>query len=177
MAIRRLRTALRGAATVAMVCAAMVSATMVWATTTAVPAQAAGQLWNGRYTVVTYASDKVGTSIAARQSEPDFSAVFTFLSDCSSGRCIAVANGPAPSNPTIPTPQRYLWDGSRWSLTYDWQWECNRGDGGPRVYSPARSWVFYEPQSDGTLQGTWHTDIYSDACRGNVIMPIAAIPA
>ena len=30
---------------------------------------------------------------------------------------------------------------------------------------------------DGSLRGTWHTDIAEGACRGSVVMPVAAIPA
>ena len=167
MSVRRLRTALYGALLVACLFATVDTA-----------AQAAGQQWNGRYTVVTYASQKVGTSVAARQSEPDFSAAFVFSTACSVTTCVAtVVDGPAPSNPTIPQPQRYGWNGDKWAMTYDWQWECFRGDGVARVFSPATSWVLYAPQSDGTLRGTWHTDIADGPCRGNVIMPIAAIPA
>ncbi len=164
-------------------CAAlMVAATLVAAAVSgilpgAAPAQAAPQ-WNGRYTLVTYASEKVGTSIAARQSEPDFSGQYRFVTECWSTRCVAtVVAGPAPSNPTIPQPQRYTWDGSRWRWTYDWQWECFQGDTAPRVFSPASSFVVYKPQGGGALSGTWHTDILSGPCRGSVIMPIAARPA
>ena len=156
MYVRRLRTALYGALLIAGLLANAGTA-----------AQAAGQQWNGRYTVVTYASQKVGTSVAARQSEPDFSAAFVFSTTCSVTTCVA----------TIPHPQRYVWNGAKWAMTYDWQWECFRGDGVARVFSPATSWVLYAPQSDGTLRGTWHTDIADGPCRGNVIMPIAAIPA
>jgi hypothetical protein len=156
---------------------AVVAAIIAGMCASVVPTQAAGQQWSGRYTVVTYASQKAGTSAAARQSEPDFSAQFTFATACSS-RCVAtVVAGPAPSNPTIPQPQRYVWDGTKWAVTYDWQWECYHGEGSPRLFSPAQSWVFYTPQPDGSLQGTWHTDILAGACRGNVIMPVAAYPA
>jgi hypothetical protein len=156
---------------------AVVAAIIAGMCASVAPAQAAGQQWSGRYTVVTYASQKAGTSAAARQSEPDFSAQFTFATACSS-RCVAtVVAGPAPSNPTIPQPQRYVWDGTKWAVTYDWQWECYHGEGSPRLFSPAQSWVFYTPQPDGSLQGTWHTDILAGACRGNVIMPVAAYPA
>ncbi|WP_372441062.1 Rv2253 family sensor-like surface protein [Mycolicibacterium mengxianglii] len=168
MAVRRLRASACVAATVTGMLFAMCAALGT--------AHAAGQPWSGRYTVVTYASQKAGTSIAARQSEADFSAQYTFATSCSS-RCVATASdGPAPSNPTIPQPTRYLWDGSQWALTYEWQWECYRGDGVPRLFSPAQSWVFYSPQPDGSLQGTWHTDILSGDCRGNVLMPVAAYP-
>ncbi|MET0898169.1 MAG: hypothetical protein ABWY45_09680 [Mycobacterium sp.] len=168
MAVRRLRAAW---------CALAMTVGLVLAMgASVITAQAAGQQWSGRYTVVTYASQKAGTSVASRQAEPDFSAQFLYATSCSS-RCVAtVVDGPKPSNPTIPQPQRYLWDGTQWAMTYDWQWECYLGDSAPRVFSPAQSWSFYVPQSDGSLQGTWHTDILSGPCRGNVIMPIAAFP-
>ncbi|EKF24365.1 hypothetical protein C731_1570 [Mycolicibacterium hassiacum DSM 44199] len=126
---------------------------------------------------MTYASDKMGTSLAARQAEPDFSATYTLVTDCSSGLCIAtVVDGPAPSNPTIPQPIRYTWDGARWQYSYNWQWDCFLGDGAPRVYAPARSRVFYAPDDTGSLFGTWHTEILSGPCRGTVTMPVAAYP-
>lgn len=140
-------------------------------------AHAADQGWNGRYSLVTYASEKSGSSIAARQSENDFSAQFVLETDCSSGTCIAtVVDGPAPSNPTIPQPARYTWDGSRWTWLYDWQWECHRGDNTPRQYARARSRVFYAPNPDGSLSGTWSTDIYEGACRGSVVIPVSGYP-
>lgn len=169
MSVRGLRRWLTAVAAVSAVVAGMFAAV--------VTAQAAGQQWSGRFTVVTYASQKAGTSAAARQSEPNFSAQYTFVTTCSA-RCVATAvDGPAPSNPTIPQPQRYTWNGSQWTFAYDWQWECYHGEGAPRLFSPAQSWVFYTPQPDGSLQGTWHTDILSGACRGNVLMPVAAYPA
>ena len=141
------------------------------------PAAAADPGWNGRYQIITYASNKMGTSVAAAQPEPDFAAQYTLATDCTSGLCVAtVVDGPAPSNPTIPQPIRYTWEGSRWQYSYNWQWECFRGDGLPREYAPARSRVFYAPDIDGTLFGTWHTDILSGPCRGTVVMPVGARP-
>ncbi|ULE31474.1 hypothetical protein [Mycobacterium sp. IDR2000157661] len=141
-------------------------------------ADAADPGWNGRYQIITYASEKMGTSVAAAQREPDFSAQYTLATDCSSGLCVAtVVDGPAPGNPSIPQPIRYTWDGSRWQYAYNWQWECFRGDGLPREYAPARSRVFYAPDLDGTLFGTWHTEILSGPCRGTVVMPVGARPA
>jgi opacity protein-like surface antigen len=145
---------------------------------TAPAADAAGAQWNGRYTLVTYASQKNGSSMAKLQPEPDFSAQFTFATDCSTGLCVATAlDGPAPSNPTIPQPARYSWDGARWVYAYNWQWECFRGDGVPSEYAPARSQVVYAPTQGGSLVGTWRTDILSGTCRGFVVMPVAAYPA
>ncbi|MGE2689810.1 hypothetical protein [Mycolicibacterium pulveris] len=140
-------------------------------------ALAADAQWNGRYQIVTFASNKIGSSVAAAQAEPDFSAEYVLSTDCSSGLCVAtVVEGPAPSNPTIPQPVRYTWDGSRWQYSYNWQWECFRGDGLPRQYAPAQSRVFYAPDIDGSMFGTWRTDILSGPCRGNVTMPVAAYP-
>ncbi|SEH69154.1 hypothetical protein SAMN04489835_2923 [Mycolicibacterium rutilum] len=166
MSVRRLTCTLVG-----LVCA-------VAAGLSALPAAgAANPAWNGRYQIITYASDKMGTSIAAAQAEPDFSAVYTLATDCSAGLCVAtVVDGPAPTNPTIPQPVRYTWDGARWQYAYNWQWECFRGDGVPSEYAPARSRVFYAPDIDGTLFGTWRTEILAGACRGTVVMPVGARP-
>jgi hypothetical protein len=60
---------------------------------------------------------------------------------------------------------------------YDWQWDCFRGDGVPREWAPARSWSIYAPQADGSMVGTWHTDISGGVCRGSVVVPVAAYPA
>ena len=120
----------------ALICATSATAACI---SVATIAEAAGPEWNGRYQIVTFASDKMGSSVAAAQSEPDFSASYVIASDCSSGLCVAtVVEGPAPSNPTIPQPVRYTWDGSRWQYSYNWQWECFRGAGVPSEYSPAR---------------------------------------
>lgn len=140
-------------------------------------ALAADAEWNGRYQIVTFASNKIGTSVAASQSEPDFGAQYVLSTDCSGGLCVAtVVEGPAPSNPSIPQPIRYTWDGARWQYSYNWQWECFRGDGLPKQYAPAQSRVFYAPDIDGSLFGTWRTDILSGPCRGYVTMPVAAYP-
>ncbi len=165
MSARRARSAIAAAAVVALagVCAE--------GTAHAAP------LWSGRYTVVTYASQKIGTSIAARQAEPDFSAKYTFSTSCTS-TCVATAgDGPAPSNPTIPQPSRYTWDGKQWVFNYNWQWGCFRGADVPTEYAAARSLVFYAPTPDGTMYGTWRTEILEGLCKGSVIMPVAAYPA
>ncbi len=141
-------------------------------------AHAAPQPWSGRYQMVTYASQKAGTSPANHQKENDFGATFTLSTACSTTACVAtVVDGPAPSNPTIPQPTRYTWNGSEWATTYDWLWDCFLGDGYQKQWSPATSWAFYAPQPDGSLRGTWHTDISQGPCRGSVVMPVAAFPA
>lgn len=154
---------------------AVLAATVVAGVVSAPWAAAATQL-NGRYHVISYASQKNGTSVAARQPEGDLSAVYTFSTACGSACVATVIDGPAPTNPTIPQPQRYTFSGGKWTFSYTWQWECFRGDGQPRVYSPAQSWVTYTPQPDGSLQGSWYTDILSGPCRGNVLIPAAAFP-
>ncbi len=127
--------------------------------------------------MVTYASQKAGTSPTVRQPESDFSAVFTMTTSCSTGACVATATGPASSNPTVPNPLTYAWDGQQWKTVYDWVWQCPLGAAGQSQWSPARSFTFFTPQSDGTLRGMWSTDIATGACRGNVVMPVAAQPA
>ena len=140
-------------------------------------ATAAPPNWSGRYTVVTFASQKIGTSVATRQPEPDFSAQYTFSTTCV-GTCVATAGaGPAPSNPTIPPPSPNTWDGRQWVFNYNWQWECFRGEGLPREYAAARSLVFYAPTADGSMFGTWRTEILDGVCKGTVVMPVAAYPA
>ena len=159
----------------ALIVAASVTSTAVIAASTA---SATDQQWSGRYTIVSYASQKGGTSVAARQPESDFSAEFVFVTDCSSGKCVAAAlDGPEPTNPSVPRPQQFTWTGTHWVYVYDWNWDCFQGDGIPMEWSPARSWTIYAPQPDGSLRGTWHTDIASGVCRGSVVWPVAAYPA
>ena len=141
-------------------------------------AQAAPKPWNGRYQMLTYASQKAGTSAAGRQRENDFGAVFTLATQCTLTTCTAtVVDGPRPGNQTVPWPARYTWNGSEWGSSYDWLWDCAVGAGGQKQWAHATSWTFYRPQPDGSLKGTWHTDIAEGPCRGSVVMPVAALPA
>ena len=142
------------------------------------PADAAPKPWNGRYQMLTYASQKAGTSAAAQQREGDFGATFTVATECSVTRCVAtVVDGPRPGNPTVPWPTRYTWNGSEWTSSYDWLWDCFLGSGNQKQWARATSWAYYQPQPDGSLKGTWHTDIAEGPCRGSVVMPVAALPA
>lgn len=134
--------------------------------------------WNGKYSLVRYAAGKSGSSVAATQSEPTFSADYDFTTACTSGKCVATAtNGPAPKNPTLPQPSHYTWDGTKWVERFDFQWDCYMGEGVSKVWAPARSWAFYTPQPDGSLRGIWHTDINRGPCQGSVEMPVAAFAA
>ena len=156
----------------------LVAALSVAAAVSPAVSQAAPQPWNGRYQMLTYASQKAGTSPAARQKEGDFGAAFTLATTCSVNRCVAtVVDGPRPGNPTVPWPTRYTWNGSEWTTSYDWLWDCFLGNGNQKQWARATSWAYYQPQPDGSLRGTWHTDIAEGACRGSVVMPVAAIPA
>lgn len=140
------------------------------------PAQAAPPPWSGRYQMVTYASQKAGTSPASHQAENDFSALFTVSTSCTMRTCVATVDGPRPGNQTAPWPARFTWTGSEWSASYDWLWDCLLA-GGQKQWARATSWTFYKPQPDGSLRGNWHTDIAEGACRGSVLIPVAAIPA
>lgn len=141
-------------------------------------AAAAPKPWEGRYQMLTYASQKAGTSAASRQRENDFGATFTVATQCSVRSCVAtVVDGPRPGNPTVPWPPRYVWNGSEWNASYEWMWDCLLGGAGQKQWARATSFVSYEPQPDGSLKGAWHTDIAEGACRGSVVMPVAAIPA
>jgi hypothetical protein len=157
--------------------ACVVAAVAVAAGLVIPPADAAGQTWSGRYSLVRNASGKTGTSLAASQWEPDFSDEYVFATDCRTGTCIAtVVDGPQPKNPTLPQPPRYTWDGEKWVHIYNWQWDCYQGDGVPKVWAPARSIAFYAPMSDGSLRGSWRTDIQGGPCNGFVEMAVAAFP-
>jgi hypothetical protein len=156
----------------------LISAGLAATVLTPATAAAAPQPWNGRYQLITYASQKAGTSPASRQAEGDFGAVFTLVSQCVGIRCVAtVTDGPRPGNPTIPQPTRYAWNGSEWISSYEWLWDCLGGGGNQKQWARATSWTYYQPQPDGSLRGTWHTDIAEGACRGTVVMPVAAFPA
>ncbi|MCH9731510.1 MAG: hypothetical protein K0U84_17860 [Actinomycetia bacterium] len=160
-------------------CSAIASATLVAAAGVCAQAtaQAAPPNWSGRYIMMTFASDKIGTSIAARQPESDFRGEYTFTTSCA-GTCVATASGgPAPSNPTVPQPSRYTWDGQQWVFNYNWQWECFRGSDVPTEFASARSLVFYSPTLDGSMYGTWRTEILEGVCKGSIVMPVAAYPA
>ena len=97
------------------VLAAALAAAVLGSLVIAPQAAATGQIWNGKFSLLRYAASKTGTSMAARQHEPDFSDVYLFSTDCSTGTCVStVLDGPTPANPTLPLPPRYTWDGTRW---------------------------------------------------------------
>ncbi len=130
--------------------------------------------WNGEYAITFIVGPKSGTSMAAGQPEQQHTENYGFQSSCTSGTCTAtITSGPAPTNPTVPQPVRFTWDGSSWTQTSDFQWDCMMPDGTVQ-WSPARADVRYTPQPDGTLSGTMHTQISSGACQGTVEMNVTA---
>ena len=124
-------------------CKGLFVAELIGANVSAMPtAGAAGQVWNGKYSLLRYAGEKTGTSLAARQPEPDVSNIYTFVTDCTRGACVStVVDGPRPANPTLPN----TWNGSTWVHIYDWQWDCYLGEGVPKAWNPARSVAYYTP--------------------------------
>ena len=162
-------------------CKGLFVAGLVDANVSAMPtAGAAGQVWTGSIRFLRYAGEKTGARLAARQPEPDFSNIYTFVTDCTRGTCGSPPRGrraQASRSDGLPLPPQYTWNGSTWVHIYDWQWDCYLGEGVPRAWNPARSVAYYTPQPDGTLRGSWRTDISGGPCDGSVIMDVAAFPA
>ena len=113
-------------------------------------------------------------SMAAGDPEGQHTETYGFRSSCTSGKCIAtIISGPPPSNPTVPQPVQFTWDGSSWTQVSDFQWDCMMPDTTIQ-WSPARSNVRYTPQANGTLAGVMHTDILSGPCQGWIEMDMTA---
>jgi hypothetical protein len=76
--------------------------------------------WNGEYAITFIVGPKSGTSIAAGQSEVQYTDTYAFRSSCTSGKCTAtIISGPPPRNPTVPQPVQFTWDGSSWTQVSD----------------------------------------------------------
>lgn len=91
----------------------------------------------------------------------------------------ALATATAVASPVVrasPSPAAQPWTGRYETVGYDWIRKCGLSDGYHQSRSPATSWVFYDPQPDGSLKGARHTDIAEGPCRGSVITPVAAFP-
>ncbi len=129
--------------------------------------------WNGWYTITFHTDQKSGTSSAAKQSEQPYTAWYKFATDCSSGTCVAsVIDGPTPKD-NVPQSTKFDWTGSQWSRTNNWRWDCALGDG-TITFDPASSVTTYSPQPDGSLTGTFATNIGAGACQGTVYIPLTA---
>jgi hypothetical protein len=130
--------------------------------------------WNGEYAITFIVGPKGGTSMAAGQPEQQHTETYGFQSSCADGKCTAtITSGPPPSNPTVPQPVQFTWDGSSWTQASDFQWECRMPDETVQ-WNPAHAEVRYTPQSDGSLAGTMRTEIFSGACQGTVEMNMTA---
>jgi hypothetical protein len=86
-----------------------------------------------------------------------------------------VLQGPAPKDNVEPTVE-FNWTGSQWSRTNNWRWDCLMPDG-TITFDPASSVTTYSPQADGSLTGTFATNIGDGACAGTVYIPMTAVPA
>lgn len=132
--------------------------------------------WNGWYQITFHTDEKSGTSVAAGQREEAYTAWYKFATDCSSGTCVAsVADGPTPKSNTDEST-RFTWDGSAWTRSSTWRWDCLLPDR-TITFDQASSVTTYTPQPDGSLTGTFSTNIGGGACAGTVYIPVTAEPA
>jgi hypothetical protein len=130
--------------------------------------------WNGQYAITFMVGPKSGTSMAVGDPEVQHTDTYGFRSSCTNGTCVAtIVSGPPPSNPTVPQPVQFTWDGSSWVQHSDFQWDCMMPDTSIQ-WNPAHSDVRYTPQPDGSLAGTMHTNILSGACQGTIDMDMRA---
>jgi hypothetical protein len=133
--------------------------------------------WNGQYAITFMVGPKSGTSMAVGDPEGQHTETYGFRSSCTSGKCTAtIISGPPPSNPTVPQPVQFTWDGSSWTKVSDFQWDCMMPDTTIQ-WSPARSTVRYTPKADGTLAGVMNAEILSGPCQGTIEMHMTAAPA
>lgn len=132
--------------------------------------------WSGWYRITFHTDQKSGTSVAAEQSEEAYTAWYEFATDCSSGTCEAtVLTGPTPKD-NVSTSTKFEWTGSQWSRTNNWRWDCLLPDR-TVTFDSASSVTTYTPRPDGSLAGTFATNIGSGACQGTVYIPLTAVPA
>lgn len=132
--------------------------------------------WSGWYRITFHTDQKSGSSLAAEQSEEPYTAWYRFATDCSTGSCVAtVLDGPAPKDNVTPSTE-FTWTGSQWSRTHNWRWDCLLPDK-TITFDPASSVTTYSPQRDGSLTGTFATNIGTGACQGTVYIPLTAVPS
>lgn len=132
--------------------------------------------WDGWYKITFHTDRKTGTSAAAAQSEIPYTAWYKFSTDCSSGTCTAsIVDGPTPKD-NVAAATTFEWTGTQWSRTTSWRWDCLLADR-TITFDPASSVTNYTPQPDGSLTGTFATNIGSGTCEGTVYIPVTAIPS
>ena len=155
-----------------------VAAALLMASAAAGPAASADPApnWNGWYKITFHTDQKSGTSLAAKQSEEPYTASYKLSTDCSSGTCVAsVVDGPAGKT-NVTDSTKFDWTGTQWSRTNSWRWDCLLPDR-TITYDLASSVTNYVPQADGSLTGTFATNIGSGACQGTVYIPLTAVPS
>lgn len=156
--------------------APVVAASLLFATVGPVARADPAPDWSGWYKVTFHADQKTGTSSAAQQSEQAYTAWYEFSTDCSSDPCVAtVQDGPTPKD-NAPKATTFEWDGSQWTRSDSWRWDCLLSDR-TITFDAATSVTRYTPQPDGTLTGTFGTNIGGGACQGTVYIPLTAVPA
>jgi hypothetical protein len=156
---------------------AMCAAPLAAALPLAATASADQPSWNGKYAITFMVGPKSGTSLAAGDPEEQHTETYGFQSSCTGGKCTAtIVSGPPPTNPTVPQPVVFTWDGSSWKQVSDFQWDCMMPDTTIQ-WNPAHAEVHYTPQSDGSLSGVMHTEIASGACKGTIDMNMTAVRA
>ena len=132
--------------------------------------------WNGWYRITFHTDQKSGNSVAAQQSEEPYTAAYKFATDCSGGTCVAtVVDGPNPKD-NVSRSTKFDWTGTQWSRTNSWRWDCLLPDR-TITFDSASSVTTYSPQPDGSLTGTFATNIGSGACQGTVYIPLTAVPS
>jgi hypothetical protein len=131
--------------------------------------------WNGWYRITFHTDQKQGSSVAAGQSEEPYTVWYRVATDCSSGTCVAtVVDGPATKD-NVSSSTMFDWTGTQWSRTNNWRWDCLLPDR-TITFDPASSTTTYSPQPDGSLKGTFATNIGSGVCQGTVYIPLTAVP-
>ena len=86
-----------------------------------------------------------------------------------------MVDGPAPKD-NVEQATRFEWTGSQWSRTNSWRWDCLLPDR-TITFDSASSVTTYSPEPDGSLTGTFATNIGEGACEGTVYIPLTAVPA
>jgi hypothetical protein len=86
----------------------------------------------------------------------------------------SVQQGPTPKD-NVAQSLTFDWTGSQWSRTNSWRWDCLLPDG-TITFDPASSVTTYTPQADGSLTGTFATNIGGGVCAGTVYIPLTVTP-
>ena len=109
--------------------------------------------WNGEYAITFMVGPKAGTSMAVGDPEGQHTENYGFRSSCTSGKCVAtIVSGPPPSNPTVPQPVQFTWDGSSWTQVSDFSMGLH----------DARH---HDPMGSRPIQGALYARSQRNTCR------------